>query len=286
VALWNLRTLQPEPAAPSLGTNNIGLRFSPDGALLAVGSQDGRLKIWSAVRECVLTNLSAHPTPVLPLCFSADGRLLVTSEKLTGAPSAAVTVWETDTWRRRATWKVRGWAGFVPSAALSRDRQKLVTAGNPQVSDLETGAARWLGGKSGLPEVCWATLFSHDGGILAGGCTLGDVRLFDPATELQTGSIQGECRMVESLAFSPDDRCLAVAGIGPCPLTVWNVATWREVLRLCEAEKDCPGCWFSADGNTLIAALAAPDLGQSRLRLRLWMAPSFNEIAGRERSGL
>jgi WD40 repeat protein len=101
--------------------------------------------------------------------------------------------------------------------------------------------------------------FSPDGKTLAVGC--GEVvKLIDPRTGKEVGSLSGHARPVHSLAFSPDGKLLATGGGGhkggeqAGEVRVWDAATGKP--------KFSPAWWkggdvqavaFSPDGKRLAA---------------------------------
>jgi WD40 repeat protein len=95
--------------------------FSPDGKLLATGAGgEGGFKVWDvATGQAVLTR--TVPPYVQRVAFSADGAFVAA-----GLGDGKVKVWDTATWRERATYE--GLKDIVLGVAFSPDGQTLAGA--------------------------------------------------------------------------------------------------------------------------------------------------------------
>jgi small GTP-binding protein len=77
-----------EPADYALSTS-----WSPDGSLLAVGFQDGAVRIFNAMRGTMLVDLQSHSDEVHSVAFSHDGMYLATMDE-----SGRTILWRTGDW--------------------------------------------------------------------------------------------------------------------------------------------------------------------------------------------
>jgi WD40 repeat protein len=186
------------------------LSFSPDGRSLALGAEDGTIRLWEipAARERLV--MRGHADVVKSLAFSPDGRLIVSSSQ-----DGSVVLWDA-----KAGSEVRALApaGLCPGrfVAFSPDGR---TIGMSEVAweardlimmDVETGAirARLTGHRFGAN----ALAFAPDGRTLATAGVDRCIKLWDLATGKELSTLRDEVGWVKSLVFSPDGSRLAYSG--------------------------------------------------------------------------
>ncbi|MQY05433.1 WD40 repeat domain-containing serine/threonine protein kinase [Actinomadura macrotermitis] len=77
----------------------------------------------------------------------------------------------------------------------------------------------------------WDVAFSPDGKIIAAGCDDGTVRLVDPVTLKELGTLSGHSERCESISWSADG-VLATTSRGDKTVRLWDVAARRELRRI------------------------------------------------------
>ena len=213
------------------------MAFSPDGRLLATGSQDGTARLWDPATGQHQRTLTGHTSEVVAVAFSPDGRLLATA-----SGDKTTRVWDLaggPAWRYIHD-------GEVWAVAFSPDGRLLATGsqdGAARLWDPATGEClRTLTGHTGrVIDVA----FSPDGRLLAtaGGDkaerfwdpAVGDktARVWDPATGECLHTLTGHTSEVVAVAVRPGGRRRATArphktapGWGPAP-PAWSLR-WRS----------------------------------------------------------
>jgi WD40 repeat protein len=284
--------------------------FSPDGRFVAsAGRRDGGIHLWDVNTGAEVFRFGpAHKGGISRLSWSADGKLLASGG---GSFDPSLHLWAAATGRH--LWKMGGEDDFIDGLALSPDGRLLASAGrngNLRLWDATRGTERpaprdgrgtsvafaansrvlaWAGGDTaGLwdavagkplgpigPASPATAVFSPDGRTLALSSNDGHVGLWEVATGQCRLILFGHATQVHALAFRPDGRALAGAGVDGSVLI-------RDLVGLGPGdggplpEAELPALWqclAGEDGATAYKAIwrlrAAPDQATALLRQRL-----------------
>jgi WD40 repeat protein len=127
VKLWNVNVatkdfLSPlEPRFLRGYTSRVwSVVFSPDGRLLASGSDEGTVKLWDVETGQEVHTLRGHTGWVTSVAFSPDGRLLAS-----GSDDQTVKLWDVGTGQEVRT--LSGHTAWVRSVAFSPDGRLLAS---------------------------------------------------------------------------------------------------------------------------------------------------------------
>ena len=232
------------------------MSVSPDGRKFAIGSDDGRLRLFDS-RSGAITRLSGrHDSPLSRTAFAADGRTLVSSRD-----NGEVLVWDLPDGTVRETYSAHN-AG-VGGLEITSDGETLYTAG------LDTRAFAWdLSGErrlvqpfdAGPPfvpddgdEYPKGLATSPDGSTLAVSQSDGTISLIDTETLQQRRSAQVLNGFVASIGFSSDGRLLAATGKDG-EVRLVDGRTLSPVGQLRGLESTSQALAFSHDGGLLAAS--------------------------------
>ena len=241
IAIWNVA----DPAAPALLSEPppvmggfvvmYDLAFSPDGRVLAIGSEDRTVSLWDMTDPAHPAQLSpplqGHKSAVRKVVFSSDGRVLASGEA-----DGTVILWNMNDPKapaRLAT--INEHNAVVSTLALSPDGRTLAIGGNGvRLWDISKAEAHVMP-LGALPKDSDAGLtsldFSPDGNTLAGssGKTLSLWDVSDRTAPAQLAVLRAQSDTAHSVAFSADGKTLATGGGdgagGDGAINLWSVVS-------------------------------------------------------------
>ena len=180
---------------------------------------------------------AGHAKEVWGLCFSRDGRTLISS-----SDDHMIKLWNMASGRVRQT--LLGHESLVMSVAISPDGKLLASAGwdkTVRIWKLSDGTA--LATLIGHRDHVRAVAFSVDGTMLASGGNDWEIRLWGVATLKQlVAPLVDHVGCVNSLAFAKDGKTL-FSSAGDKTIRLWDLETGR--LRATWTASDMQGPWRS-----------------------------------------
>ncbi|MEM7029528.1 MAG: flagellar filament outer layer protein FlaA [Chloroflexota bacterium] len=119
----------PINAQDSVVSRATSLAWSPDGGLLATGTADGSVLVWTMTTWQKQATLEGHTGRVTNIAWSPDGSQLASK-----AEDGTVIVWNTTTWQKLATLTDSDSAGDSATASSSADSTSTTTDSTAQAS--------------------------------------------------------------------------------------------------------------------------------------------------------
>jgi WD40 repeat protein len=319
--LWDarngqLKTILPGTGAPASGVAGTGtkaeplddsdrwregvraLAFSPDGKMLATGSNDKAARLWDVASGQMVRALHGHSGELWSHVFSSDGKLLATSSR-----DRALRLWDTRSGQLTGTFfGPADWVPWPPVLAFSPDGKLLAAGGgigrrdaNGSVQSI--GGATWLWNIQtgqleatlrGQHDAIHSLAFSPDGSLLATGGWDKSTDLWDLRSRRLKAILRGHPAEVLQIAFSRDGKIVATgSGLGGYrsreeyvasgEIRVWDAQTGQLKAAFSPHAGPIDALAFSPDGRKLGARFRL-DGPNPKLPYRLWDLASGKSI--------
>jgi WD40 repeat protein len=252
--LWEAPPLGEGPGVPPLRQRHLigtpsapatALAVAPGGATVAVGLEDGGVKLTAAGGGAQPVVLRGHEGPVNRLEFRRDGAVLASA----GA-DGAVRLWDVAEGKIRATFA--GEPGAYADLHWSRDGSTLLArqaGGAVRMWDVAGGRTRPLAGHAGMA----GAVLTRDGKHVLTAGRGGTLELWDVGGARRATLVQARGAAAVA-AWSPDGKALAVGGGGAeGGVSLWAAETGAE-RRLEGHAGPVKFALFAADGRSLVTA--------------------------------
>lgn len=178
VRLWDITTGQCWKTFEGHSDIVFSVAFSPDGSMLASGSQDTTVRLWNVVTGECLHVLPGHISWVQSVAFSVDGRILAS-----GCSDETIKLWNVATGECIRSWQEDTHGYGIWSIAFSPDGTTLASGGTDQMVrlwDVSTGDCVKV--LQGHHHGLFSVAFSPDGQRLASGSRDDSIKLWDVTT--------------------------------------------------------------------------------------------------------
>lgn len=232
------------------------LAFAPDGQLLASGSHDATVRLWTLGEDVQLyKTLQTHAGWVRTVAFSPDGQLLACGSE------QFIYLWDVALGELRDV--LQGHERMIEAIAFAPDGHLLVSGGADQTIrlwDVATGDC--LTTLMGYRNPMWTAVFHPQSGRLATGSSDGKVRVWAPDKAKVSQTLHAHSDWAKTLAYSPDGRLLA-SGSSDKAVCLWEAATGQPVTTLLGHGAWVSSVAFHPDGHLLAS-------GSGDKTVRLW----------------
>jgi WD40 repeat protein len=281
--------------------------FSPTAPILASGSADGSIKLWSVAQASAHPPHSgddpffAHISPIHLIIFSKDSRRFVTVAAdrqlrewdaatgllLTSMPIDVAGPWHVaaqadaivagagrtlSVWQRNDKWhreRELTSNGNIAAVAIAARRPRLVRVAENTAQLLISDDLGASTSVRALPEKGAPIVLDPEGNTLAYVTREKLIQLIDVSSNTQPQTLSGHTNYVEVLQFSPDGKTLASASLD-YTIRLWDVAS-RSLRHVLRGHNTRIGVLaFSPDGRTLAS-------GSGEGQVRFWDPQSGQE---------
>jgi tricorn protease-like protein len=223
--------------------------ISPDGNTIAMGIDDGTVKLWNAKTGEVRGTVHAHKSPIWAVAFSPDGNVLAT-----GSTDGTVGLWKMPSGdpccKLQHTGPVRCLAfshdGKKLAAGSRQDRTVIIwdfppDKANPDMNRVQTGQHDG--------EVISVAFAADDRTIAGGSGGQNTIKVWDVATGKEKLTIPGNSGGVYAVAYDPNSNLLASGGWDKT-VRFWD-STGQQRSTLSGHTQDIWALAFSPDGKIL-----------------------------------
>ncbi|KAH9485862.1 Vegetative incompatibility protein HET-E-1 [Psilocybe cubensis] len=232
--------------------------FSPDGTLIASGSDDESVIVYDAVTAEEIYTFEEHAESVLCLAFSPKGELLASC-----SDDGNVILWNPRTGAVAHRWEHDG--DSAQHVAFSADGTKLaVVLEKLSVCVYAVSSGKRLktfGKKLDDPSLCAA--FSPDNLCIASSTESGKIYIWDvkSGNELQIlGADDEDPWTVSSIAFSPVDSNILATVLHDDSVCIWDIAKSAKIHVLEGHTDSVTSVAFSSDGTKVVSGSADTDI--------------------------
>ncbi|WP_442510204.1 protein kinase domain-containing protein [Novipirellula sp. SH528] len=220
--------------------------ISPNGEIIATGSQDRTLKLRDAHTGMPLCGPFIHDNSVFSAVFHPDGNMI-----LTASCDEVASLWDTvnGSLIRQVVHGAR-----VRQIMFSSDGEMFVTAGDNGIARIwETATGDEVGTPMLHEESIHCVAFSPDSSKLATGSRDNTARLWNVSSGKPIGDpLRHPDDIVSDIAFSPDGATLATGGIWGW-VGLWDTTTGAALGQQHQLSGSVCGLVFVDEGRTLLA---------------------------------
>ena len=254
ITLWDIVSVSPRGSLSGFSGTATTVAFSPDGTMIAAGTQGGRIVLWDAGTLQQKKGSSGHNGMVFAVAFSPDSKRLV-SAGLDGT----VRVWQVATGKEQ--FSVKAHPDGALCAAFSPDGNMVASGGwDKTVALWSVQNGKKLRVMTEHSDAVSAVTFAPNGRAVASGSHDRAVVLWNLVTDKRV-VLGTHRRQVTGLSFSRDGKLLA--SVGSDNVTkIWDTRQEELALQMESHRKALNAVAFF--GDSMLAT------GGNDKLLRLW----------------
>lgn len=197
--------------------------LNPAGDLIAVGDNEGPVRLFDPTSGKELAVLAGHQCEVTDVAFRPDGAQLAS-----GGADGSIRLW--DPVRRSAIAVLRGHDAWVTRLAYSHDGRWLASAAQDKTVRLWDPDSQEFVAEFPHGSAVHCLSFSPDEKRLATGSADKIIRVWDLVQCQEVAELRGHTGYVHAVAWSPDGSRL-VSGSGDSTVRVWDSLSPQQRAR-------------------------------------------------------
>ena len=223
--------------------------ISPNGLMLATGSYDNVVRVYRLPAALIERELTGHTDRIHSVAFSSDGQRLASASE-----DNTIRIWDVLSGQLLLT--ISSDVQGVRGIAFSPDGQLLAAGASDRAIRLwRVSDGTLLRTLNGHTDWVRTVAFSPDGQLLASGSFDKTARLWRVADGELLQTLTGHTASVLSVAFSPDGRILSSGSVDKT-IRLWRVSDGSLLKVLSGHTNFVFSVAFSPDGQTLASGSA------------------------------
>jgi WD40 repeat protein len=240
---------------PQFSTQNASSTIDKQECLLASGSEDQCIRLWSIDSKSCHRILSGHKGRILSLAYSPNGQFL-----FSGGNDRTAKLWDVRTGQCLETFYVN--CTWIWSVAYSPDDRTFATGADDGTLKLWNISGQCLRTLQKNKYSVYSVSFSPDGKTLASGGQDLVLKLWNVHEEENSKEFQGHTSTILAVTFSPEGNRV-ISGSRDRTIKLWDILTGQCIKTL---EGHSSAVWsiaLSPDGRILAS-------GSEDKTLKLW----------------
>jgi WD40 repeat protein len=228
--------------------------FQPNADVLAVGYDDGAVRLWDWRNQKLLHEIPAQDYAVSAVAFSADGLRFASAGE-----DRAIHLWETNT--ARPLGSLFGHTDRIPGLVWHPDGRRLYSAGwDTTVRVWDVDACKPIILLNSHASQVHTLVLSGGGSLLACADSANAIHIWDTTRNREVSVLPSHVREIRALAFNPDGRRLAFGGAERL-IHVWDSEKAQEETRQGDPATTRTCLALSPDSRRLATLGAGATLG-------------------------